>query len=96
METIKAQKGTLVKYFKKAQWDNMCRDFPSHGYVMIGETPNTNNDVPEEILNHRAELKIKSLAVKEEVPGFEAEEKVEENKVEKPVKKTRKRKNYAD
>lgn len=93
---IKAQKGQIIKYFSATQWKNMNEEIKNHGWVIIGETPNSNPDVPEEILNHR--MKIKSLEVKkepevkeeiqepkQEVPGFE------ENIIDEQPKEKKKR-----
>jgi predicted alternative tryptophan synthase beta-subunit len=75
---IRAQKEEMIKLFSEAQWNNMNIELPSHGWVLIGETPNSNPDIPEEIINFK---KLKQETKKE--PIIEVPETVKEEVVKK-------------
>lgn len=106
-EMIKAQKGTLVKYFSLPQWNNMNKELVNHGWVMVGETPNSNPDIPEEIINFKKLQTEKAKEIElqqekeantedhiytEEVPGFEEKAEIKPEIEEKAKKEVFKKK----
>ena len=77
-EIVRAQKGELIKNFTRTQWDNMNKEMVNHKWVLIGATPNSNPDIPQEIIDfkklkiEKAKEEVKVEEVKtDEVPGFE-------------------------